>query len=114
MATKIKIKLSRQEYEAVSAIVTYATNMLDVVDTYSLYVKEILEEVNTLFLRKKFKLQNTYTFSFSIIGIYLFVDYVGKIMTEIGTYERVLYELIYNSQIAPQIQRAIQIRMSFK
>ena len=114
MATKIKIKLSRQEYEAVSAIVTYAANMLCVVDTYSLYVKETLEYMKQRFDTKRFKLQNSYTFSLSIVEIVVFMQYVGEKMVQAGAYEFAVYHTIYENQIAPQASRAIQIRMSFK
>jgi len=114
MLTKIKIKLSRQEYEVIAAITGYVAGMVDVVDVFTLLSKEALENINALFQSKRFKLQNSYTFSFTLASLYVFMDFIGTMMRNTGVYEKALYDLIYTNQIIPQVGRAIQMRMSFK
>jgi hypothetical protein len=108
--TKIRIKLSRQEYETISTIIKHASNSVDVVDISSLYMKEALEELKALFLSKKYKSQTRYLFSFSIITMAIFLSFVGNL----GAYEKAVCDLIYAKQIEPQVSRAIQMRMGFK
>ena len=110
MATKIKIKLSRQEYETISTIIEHTANMVDVVDINSLYVKETLEEMNKHFLSKKYKSQTKYQFSLSMVEMFIFLNYVSTV----GAYEKAVCQLIYDKQIAPQVNRAVQMRMGFK
>ena len=108
--TKIKIKLSRQEYETISTIIEHAAKVVDVVDISTLFLKEAMEEMNAIFLSKKYKSQTRYQFSFSIVCMGVFLNYVENI----GVYEKAVCQLIYDKQIAPQVSRAIQMRMWFK
>jgi len=110
MATKIKIKLFRQEYETISTIIEHAAKVMDVVDISTLFLKEALEEMNAIFLSKKYKSQTKYQFSLSMVEMFIFLSYVENI----GVYERAVCQLIYDKQIAPQVSRAIQMRMGFK
>ncbi|MDR0206664.1 MAG: hypothetical protein LBI45_05350 [Bacteroidales bacterium] len=109
MATKIKIRLSRQEFETISTIITHAADIVDVFDVISLYTKEALEDLKFRFLSKQYKVQSRYQFSLTMVEMYIFLNNVGAI----GLYEKAVCELIYNKQIAPQVSRAIQMRMGF-
>jgi hypothetical protein len=111
--TKIKIKLSRQEYEAVSAIVTYCTKQAEVVDAFSLYEKEVLECIGQRLETKRWRLQKQYTFSLSIVEAVVFMKHVGTAMTQAGPYECAIYHTLYERQITPQTNRAVQMRMRF-
>ena len=112
--TNIKIKLSRPEYEALRIFLLYAAMHLEVVDAVSLYEKEVLEIMNRKFETKTFKIQKYYTFSFSIAETIVFMKRVGQpIMIRFDSYEKAVYDSIYNNHIVPQIQRAIQMRMNF-
>ncbi|MCL2290843.1 MAG: hypothetical protein FWC34_09125 [Bacteroidetes bacterium] len=113
MATKIKIRLTRTEYEVIRTYVLYASYNLSVADARSLYEKETLEVLNARFEAKTYKYQKIYNFSFSIIEMVVFMKHIGEAMQLNGSYERAAYSLLYTQQIAPQVQRAIQMRMSF-
>jgi len=110
MGTKIKIRLSRGEYETVSVIIISASKTFCVDDINSLYIKEALEAMGERFLAKKYKSQKNYQFSFSLIETHILFTLVATT----GAYEKAVCELIYNEQIAPQVQRAVQMRMGFK
>jgi len=113
MATNIKIKLTRTEYEAIRTFVLYASFNLNVTDARSLYEKETLEVLSARFEAKTYKYQKSYNFSFSIIEMVVFMKYIGEAMQLSGSFERASYSLLYTQQIVPQVQRAIQMRMGF-
>ncbi|MCL2291211.1 MAG: hypothetical protein FWC34_11025 [Bacteroidetes bacterium] len=114
MTTKIKIKLTRTEYEVIRTYVLHASYNLDVADARSLYEKETLEVLSTRFEAKTYKYQKSYNFSFSIAEMVVFMKHIGEAMQLNGSYERAVYGLLYTQQIAPQITNAVQMRMSFK
>ena len=108
MATKIKLKFSQTEYEAMSVFITHAAASVNVDGLTSLLVKEALEDMEARFLSKKYKHQKSYQFSISIVEAYVFFDYVAIM----GNYEKAICELIYSKQLTPQLQRAVQVRMN--
>lgn len=111
--TKFQIKIGREEYELINRVVSYAVASLDVLDLVSLFEKETLEDFLRRFDSKRFKLQNRYSFSFSAVEMYIFAKYIGSMMEQMGDYERAVYRLMYDQQVALQISKAIQIRMNF-
>ena len=111
--TKIKIKLSKQEYDALSPIVTHAAANISVVDAFSLYEKEVAEDIQRRFEARKWRMQSTYTFNLSIVETVVFIKHVGNAMKMAGNYECALYYNIYEQQIAVQTNRAVQMRMRF-
>lgn len=111
--TKFNIKISRSEYELISRVISYAAAAVDVIDLASLFEKETLEDFKQKFDSKKFKLQDKFSFSFTAVELAVFMRCVGGMMQGMGDYERAVYRLLYEKQIALQISRAVQIRMNF-
>lgn len=111
--TKFSIKISRGEYELISRVVSYAAAAVDVVDLATLFEKETLEDFKQKFDSKKFKLQDKFCFSFSSVELAVFMRCIGGMMEQMGDYERAVYRILYNTQIAIQVSRAIQIRFNY-
>ena len=109
MATKIKIKFSEDEYNAISDAIEHIANTCIVHDLYTLNLKERLEVMSTRLLSKKFKHQRSYQFSFSIVDT---IELITRFAT-VGAYEKAICELIFEKQINPQFQSAVQMRMNF-
>ena len=111
--TKFQIKLSREEYKLISRVVQYAAAAVDVVDLATLYEKEALDEFAIKFDSKKFKLQERFSFSFTAVELAVFMRCIGGMMQNMGEYERAVYRMLYDQQIAMQVSRAIQIRINY-
>ena len=114
MATKIKIKLTRDEYQVLNMIVGHVASNYPVDDAYSLYVREELEKLAAKFAAKKWKQQKAYSFSLTISETVCFMEWIGEVMYMYGGYERAMYDLLYTNEIVPQMTAAIQIRTNFK
>lgn len=111
--TKFNIKISRGEYDLISRVINYAAVAVDVVDLATLYEKEALDEFVKKFDSKKFKLQERFTFSFSSVELAVFMKHIGGMMQQMGDYERAVYRMLYEQQIALQVSRAVQIRFNY-
>jgi len=109
MATKIKIKFSRPEYEAMRVFITHASAWLNVDGLISLLAKETLEDLKLRFDAKQYREQKSYQFSLSVMDAYVLMNHVAWM----GDYERAVCELIFEQQIHKQLQRAVQMRMNF-
>ena len=113
MATKIKIKLNKDGYDALGGVVRQSASTFPVEDCYSLYVREELEKIAAKFVAKKWKQQKAYSFSLTISETVIFMRHIGDAMNTLGGYERALYDLIFTKEITPQITSAVQMRMNF-
>lgn len=111
--TKFSIKISKGEYELISRVIHYAAAAVDVVDLATLYEKEALEELVKKFDSKKFKLQERFSFSFTAVELAIFMRCIGGMMQQMGEYERAVYRMLYDQQIACQVSRAVQIRINY-
>jgi len=113
MATKIKIKLDKEQYDALGKIVSHVASTFQVNDAHSLYVREELEKIDAKLASRKWKLQAAYSFSLTISEAVVFMRFVGEAMNTLGGYERAICILIFTNQIAPQINTAVHVRMNF-
>ena len=111
--TKFQIKISREEYKLISRVVSYAAAAVYVQDLSTLFEKETLEQFKVRFDSKQYKLQERFSFSFTASELFIFIKHVGSLMQQMGDYERAVYCLLYDQQIAMQVSRAVQVRINY-
>lgn len=111
--TKFQIKISREEYNLISRVVSYAVASVYVEDLPTLFEKETLEQFKVRFESKQFKLQERFSFSFTASELFIFIKHVGTLMQKMGEYEKAVYRMLYDQQLAMQVSRAVQVRINY-